>query len=218
MNSVGDAFAYPFRNVGWFSTIVLQGLILLIPIVGQIALLGWLLATMDNLRAGHPQMAPAGFHLERGIHLFGAEFVFGIALYIVPVILLAAGAAVEQLNNGAGIVLLTLGYLLELVAGLLFAFLLPALILITHEQGFSGAMNVRAVWRLATLSVGNTIVAALLVVLASFIGGVGVVLCFVGVLVTQPYAYAVLAGIVDWYGRTQTHTAPAGPGPAPGTM
>ena len=218
MNSVGDAFSYPFRSPGWFGTIVLQGLILIIPIIGQIALLGWLLKNMDNLREGRQELAPAGFHLGRGIHLFGAELVYGIALYIIPGILEGVGSAVYQNGNGsgAGLVLLTLGYLLNVVAGLLLAFLLSAVILVTHEQGFSGAMNVGGVWRLATLNVGNTIVAGLLIIVAQILGAVGIVLCFIGVFLTQPYGHAVMAGVVDWYRRTQAQRAPATPGPAPG--
>jgi hypothetical protein len=56
MNSPGDAFVFPFRSPNRFGTIVLQGLIL---IIGQIALLGWLLATLEELRAGRQEMAPA---------------------------------------------------------------------------------------------------------------------------------------------------------------
>jgi len=87
MDSAGDAFAFPFRSPNWLGTIVLQGLILIIPIIGQIALLGWLMVTVDNLRAGRQELAPAGFHLGRGIALFGVELIYGIALFIIPGIL-----------------------------------------------------------------------------------------------------------------------------------
>ena len=61
MNSVGDAFAYPFRDPGWAGKIAVQGLITIIPIVGWIATVGWLMLNYDNLRAGRQELAPAGW-------------------------------------------------------------------------------------------------------------------------------------------------------------
>lgn len=52
---------------GWFGPALCNGLIALIPIAGAMNLYGWSLTTADNLRAGYPLTAPAGFHyLGRG--------------------------------------------------------------------------------------------------------------------------------------------------------
>jgi hypothetical protein len=203
MNSVGDAFAFPFRSPGWLGTIVLQALITIIPIIGQIALFGWLLITLDNLRAGRQELAPAGFHLGRGISLFGVQLIYGIALFIVPGLLLGLGGATMNQSAGAGAVLVTLGSLLELVATLLLAFLMPVLILETGEHGFGGGLDVGAVWRRATANVSQTVIAALLIWVAQLIAGIGLVACFVGVFLTTVYAYAVIAGVVAWYERAE---------------
>ena len=80
MNSVGDAFSYQFQDPGWVGKILVQGLILIIPIVGLIATAGWLLMTFDNLRAGRRELAPAGFHLSRGLGLFGVWFLYSLVL------------------------------------------------------------------------------------------------------------------------------------------
>src|SRR5215472_14973507 len=125
MNSAGDAFAFPFRSPNWLGTVVLQALILIIPIVGQIALLGWLMVTVDNLRAGRQELAPAGFHLGRGIALFGVELIYGIGLFIIPGILEGIGSALLNQSTAGGAVLITISVLLYLVASLLLAFLLP---------------------------------------------------------------------------------------------
>jgi Protein of unknown function (DUF4013) len=210
MNSVGDAFGLPFRSPNWFGTIVLQGLILIIPIIGQISLLGWLLITLDNLRAGRQELAPAGFHLRRGIALFGVELIYGVVLFLVPSVLQGIGSAMAGQNNSAGgAVLVTISVLLQVAASLLLAFLTPVLIMRTSELGFSGGMDVGAVWRQATADVGQTVVAALLIWVAEIIGGLGLVLCFVGVLLTTVYANGVIAGIVSWYERTQGVSSPS---------
>lgn len=203
MNSVGDAFGFPFRSPNWLGTVVLQGLILIIPIIGQIALLGWLLVTIDNIRAGRYELAPAGFHLGRGIALFGVELVYGIGLFIIPGILQGLGSALLAGNNGFGGFLLTLALVLELAASLLLAFLTPVLILRTSQYGFAGGIDVGAVWQQATANVAQTVVAALLIYVAGLIASLGLILCFVGVLFTSIYAYGVTAGVVSWYERTQ---------------
>ena len=204
MNSAGDAFGLPFRSPNWFGTIVLQGLILIIPIIGQIALLGWMLITIDNLRAGRYELAPAGFHLGRGIALFGVELIYGVALGIVPAILYGIGGSLTAQNNSAGGgALLGLGGLLWAVVAVFLTFLTPALILRTSIGGFSGGMDVAAVWQQATANVGQTVIAALLIWVAGVIGSLGWILCFVGVLLTSVYAAGVSAGIVSWYERAQ---------------
>ena len=45
MTSVGDSFAWPFQDPGWFGKMVVQGLIFIIPIVGWIAMVGWFVMT-----------------------------------------------------------------------------------------------------------------------------------------------------------------------------
>jgi hypothetical protein len=208
MNSAGDAFAFPFRSPNWLGTIVLQGLILIIPIIGQIAVLGWMLATIDNLRAGRLELAPAGFYLGRGIVLFAVELIYAVALFLIPGILWGIGGSLIGQNNAAGGALFFVASLLDLVASLLLAFLTPVLILRTSEHGFAGAMDVGAVWREATADVGQTIIAALLIWVAALIGGLGLIVCFVGVFLTTAYAHAVTAGVVAWYERTQRVSSP----------
>ena len=203
MNSAGDAFGFPFRSPGWLGTVVVQGLILIIPIIGAISLLGWLLATLDNLRAGRQELAPAGFHLERGISLFGVQLIYGIVLGIVPAIVYSIGVTSVANGSGGGGPLLSLGLLLWLAAVLLFAFLWPVLVLRTSQGGFSAGMDVGAVWQQATANVGQTIIAALLIYVAQIIAGFGIILCFVGVFFTSVWAYGVAAGVVSWYERAQ---------------
>jgi len=209
MSSVGDAFGFPFRSPNWLGTVVVQGLILIIPIIGQIAILGWLLTTVDNLRAGRQELAPAGFYLGRGITLFGVQLVYGIGLFLVPGILQVIGSAMLGNNNGVGGAVLALAIVLELAASLLLVFLSPVLILRTSELGFGGAMDVSAVWQQATANVGQTVVAALLMYVAGLIASLGLILCFVGVFFTSVYAYGVTAGIVSWYERVQRFPSPS---------
>jgi hypothetical protein len=193
---------------------VVQGLIFIIPIVGWIALTGWLVLTIDNYRAGRRELPPAGFHLERGVPLFVVLLAYGIVIAIPITVLYTVGGAG---HNGA---VSALAGLINLALTLLFAFIAPSLILHTYRGGFNGGFDVNAVWETATANTSNTVIAGLLVYVARLVGGIGFLLCCVGALFTIPYSTAITAGIVTWYESTLSGSGPlaqsAPPPPPPG--
>ena len=205
MTSVGDSFAWPFQDPAWFSKIVVQGLIFIIPIVGWIALTGWLMIAIDNYRANRRELPPAGFHLERGLPLFVVLLVWGL-VFALPGIVLGGGGR----NSG----LSALGQLISFALSLFLAFLSPAIILQTYRSGFAGGFDINGVWQMSTSNPQNTIVAGLLLYVARLIGGLGFCLICIGLLFTIPYSTAVTAGIVTWFERQMTGPEPTGQAPA----
>jgi hypothetical protein len=177
-----------------------------------------MMLVFENARAGRRELPPAGFHLARGIGIFGVFLIYGLVLNVPTWILYTAGGIASGAASGRGFnvgaPLSALGFLWMFVAGLLLDFLVPSLIVNTYHGGFTGGMDVLRVWRLATVNVGNAIVAGLVVWVASVIGPLGFVLCCVGVFLTTVYQNAVQAGAAAWFEGAQT--APATP-PAPAT-
>ncbi|TMF22308.1 MAG: DUF4013 domain-containing protein [Chloroflexi bacterium] len=209
MTSAGDGFSWPFQDPQWASKILVQGLITLIPIVGWIATTGWLVLTIDNYRTGRRELPPYGFHLERGIVLFVVYVVYVIVFGIPGGIIESAGV-----NSDSG-GLQALGNLVGFVLSVLLAFLAPSIILHTYRSGFSGGFDVPGIWQMATANMTNTIIAGLLIWVASLIGGLGIVICCVGLIFTLPYSAAIVAGIVTWYEHITSGPATAGPATAP---
>jgi Protein of unknown function (DUF4013) len=193
MNSVGDSFAWPFQDPGWFGKMILQGLIGIIPIIGWIAAAGWMMLTIDNYRAGRRELPPAGFHLGRGAGIFFVYLIYSIVLAIPGGLITGLGGAG---NSGA---LAPLGNLIDFVLRLFLLFLAPAIILFTYRGGFSGGFDLNGIWRMATGSTTNTLLAGLVILVANIIGGLGAILCLVGLLFTIPYGLAITAGVVTWY-------------------
>jgi hypothetical protein len=206
VTSVGDSFSWPFQDPGWAGKLIVQGLIAIIPIVGWIAIAGWLMMTIDNYRAGRKELPPAGFHLERGIPIFLVLFVYGLVFAIPSAIL---GIVAGSNDNNASIA--AVGNLIGFLLSLLLAFLAPAIILQTYRAGFAGGFDVAGIWATATGNVATTVLAGLLIYVARIIGGIGFFLCCVGLLFTIPYSLAITAGIVVWYER---QLAAAGPTPS----
>jgi hypothetical protein len=212
VNSVGDAFGFPFRDPKWIEKILIQGLILIIPIVGVIALAGWMLITFDNLRAGRQELAPAGFDLSRGIGLFGAWLIYSLVLSLPGDVLSGVGGSFNASHNFSGNGFTSLGSLLGLAAQLLLYFLLPSIIVMTYHRGFSGGMDVDGVWRLATRNMNSSVMAGLIMFVAGILGAIGIVACCIGVFFTGVYAAAVMTGAASWFERQQA--LPAGAPPA----
>jgi hypothetical protein len=209
MNNVGDAFTYPFRDPGWVGKIAVQGLILIIPIVGWIATAGWLMLTYDNLRAGRPELPPAGFHLERGIGIFGVIVIYAIVINIPGSILDGIGGAMSRGNGFSYSPVSALGSLWSFAAQLFLDFLIPSLIVLTARNGFSGGLDVPRVWALATSQLNNSIIGGAVIFAASIIGGLGLIACCIGVFFTLTYAAAVQAGVAAWFEKVQA--APSAP-------
>ena len=218
MSTVGDSFAWAFRDPQWPSKMLVQGLIAIIPIVGWIAMNGWLMMAFENARQGKNELPPAGFHLERGFPIWVIFIVYGIVLGIPGGILYVVGALATNSSNNNGVIAVgaliqILGYLVSLAGSLFFRFLIPSLIVHVYRGGFSAGMDVQRVWQMATVNVNNSIVAGLIIFVASIIGGLGFIVCCIGLIFTVPYENTINAGAAAWWEKTHEvpSTAPTAP-------
>jgi hypothetical protein len=206
VDRVTDAFAWPARDPRWPAKLLVIGLILLIPIVGAINGLGWMLASLDRLRAGDETLAPANLgYISRGFRLFVVELAYGLviaavaAAVYVPALLLASG----QSHGSANPALISLAIALSLLAfsvatlgSLALNFVMPSIVLATDRGGIGGGLRAGAALRHARANIANTLIAGLMLIAAGFIGSLGLVACGIGVLFTTAYALAMQAWVV----------------------
>lgn len=206
MDRITDAFAWPLRDPGWLTKLLIIGVILLLPIVGAINGLGWMLASLDRLRAGEERLAPANLgYIGRGLPLFVVNFVYFLAVALVAALIYvpAVIAATNQSQGRVNPALVSLAILLSLLAfsvatlgSLALNFAMPSIVLATDRDGIRGGVQARAVLRAACANISNTLIAGLMLIAASFVGSLGLIACGVGILFTTAYALAMQAWIV----------------------
>ncbi len=206
MDRVADAFVWPFRDPEWINKILIMGLILLIPIVGGINGLGWMLATLDRLRAGEEKLPPANFdYLGRGFQLFVVYLVYYVglgfitAVLYVPAIFILAQQGHDMSNAflvALGIALLLLGAGVLTLASLALTFAMPSIVLAVDRGGIEGGLHIGQVVHRARASLINTLIAGLMLIAAGLVGQLGAIVCLIGVVFTSAYALAMQAWII----------------------
>ena len=206
MERITDAFAWPARDPEWLTKLLIIALTLLIPIVGAINGIGWMLATLDRLRAGEEAFAPANLsYIGRGVRLFVVNLLYGLAVVLiaaaiyVPALLIASSQSQGSANPALvslAIVLSLLAFSVATLGSLAFNFALPSIVLATDRDGIPGGLNVSAVVRRSRINGANTLIAGLMLIAAGFVGSLGIVLCGLGVLFTSAYALAMQAWII----------------------
>jgi Protein of unknown function (DUF4013) len=203
---ITEAFTWPVRDPEWPAKLLIIALTLLIPIIGAINGIGWMLATLDRLRAGEEKLAPANLtYLGRGTRVFAVQLVYGltvvaIALLIyVPAIVLSIRQGQGSANPaviGAALLLYLVGFGVITILRLAIEFAMPAIVLAPDRRGISGGLQVDAVIRRCRMNLTNTLIAGLMLIAASFVGSLGIIACGIGVLFTVAYALAMQAWII----------------------
>ncbi len=205
MDRIADAFVWPVRDPEWVTKILIIGLINLIPILGAINGIGWMLASLDRLRAGEEKLAPANLdNLGRGARVFVVELIYALAVVAIGMVfyLPALAITVQQNQGHANAGLIALALILTLAAfglialgSLALTFMLPSVILATDAGGIGAGLHVGAVLKRSRANPINTLLAGLMLIAASFVSSLGVIACGLGAIFTAAYAQAMQAWI-----------------------
>jgi hypothetical protein len=177
---IGQALGFVFEDEEWAKKILVGALLVLIPIFGQFALMGYGIAVTRNVISGKSHPLPAWDDLGR-YFMDGLMFWVVTLVYALPVIVMmcplmmvwilpAFSADQEGLSNVlVGIAGLASSVLicLALLYGLFMALLTPVLQIRYAETGEIGAcLRLGEVFRFLVASIGNIVVSQLVVWIA----------------------------------------------------
>jgi uncharacterized protein DUF4013 len=228
---IGKAFGFVFEDEEWVSKVLIGGLIFLIPLIGQFAVIGYSLKVAQNVLQGNPRPLPTwsefGDHIMRGLYVFVIKLVYALPALILAGVfacsVISATAAAGQRNQqaGAGIGLLgtCLIPLIVIVALLSSLLSYPAIGRYLATNSLSEAFKFSDVIASVRGNLTPWLMLLLVGILAGFVGGLGSIACGVGLLFTYFYSQCVigyaLGQTVAQVGGTMQPPIPPGYGPPP---
>lgn len=223
---IGRAFTFIREDEEWVTKILLGGLILLIPIVGWLAIVGYMLEVARNVSQGSPRPLPSwnkfGDLLTQGFYGFVIALVYQIPVIILSVLtscLTAVSTASNDNGAAVGIVLLfvLLLNLLQFVVGLVMQLgVFGGYVRYIQTNSLSAALQFRDVITMIRASLKTWLMLLLMYILCGIVGSLGIIACGIGVLFTAVYGQAAfgyfLGQVVAQMGGTSRYVPPVDPG------
>jgi hypothetical protein len=213
---IGTSFTYMFQDEDWIKKVLIGGVVAFIPIV-NFAAIGYVIQVLRNVRDGQslplPEWDQFGQYFKDGLWVFLILLVWAIPIIIVAC-LQGVGTALlaeanEDVASAVGIVSACFSCLMALW-GLVMGVATPAIMIRYAEVGqFSVGFQFSELLAVITANVGSYIVALLLMWVASFVASFGVILCVVGVIFTQFWAYLVSGNLLGQLAAQQQYTEAA---------
>ena len=208
------AMTYATADPDWVRKSLIAGVVFFIPFVGPFVLLGWQKRLMDQALT-NPEIPAIDFgpDLAEGVRVFVALMITTAPAIAILVVVQCAGflpavalAPIE--NEGVRAVITMATSLLMLVGTGIFMLLMIAYQVLMPDllrRIFRGELA-------PVLSLGKSIsaikrqptpyvVAFVGILLAQIIGSLGVVLCFVGIVLTYPLSLLVLSHVLAQWDR-----------------
>lgn len=198
---IGRTFSYVTEDERWVTKVLIGGLVGLIPIVGQLAVLGYMFKVAQNVARGSerplPEWSEFGDLIMRGLYGVVISLVYFIP-YIVMAMIFACvtgglGAASDSSDSGAASVA---GGLACLFVPLMLIFAIGGAILawggyaryIATGQ-LSEAFKFGEVVALIRNNISLWLMMLVVGLLSGVVASLGIIACGVGVLFTSFYAY-----------------------------
>jgi hypothetical protein len=216
---IGRSFTFMFDDEKWIEKIAIGGLLFLtvaIPLVNiftGLVIVGYTLRLLKNVADGDPTPLPAwddwGGDWMKGLMVALAAIIYSIPIILISVFTSLMGAVVGQAQNAEGLVGVCAAGLscLSGLWGLAVAIVFPAAVIKYVDEGeFSSFFKFSDIFRFISDNLSNYIVALLLIIVARIIGGLGVILCVIGVFLTMFWSTLVMGHLL---GQVWAQAAPA---------
>ena len=204
---IGKSFTFVFEDEAWLTKILIMAAILflgvffswlvLIPAIVAAALInGYMVEIIRNVLRGQldelPEWDNWGDLIVDGLKVIVIQLVYALPAIIVGLCLSIAMTAAG--NNGEGLVvfLSVIMSCLILLWAIVVSILLPAATAIfAATNDLAAAFRFGEVFALVRNNLSTYLITFIMSWVASFIGGLGSIVCGVGAFITGPYGYMV---------------------------
>lgn len=199
----GKAFSFPFSDQDWMKKIGIIALVSLIPIIGQMVLLGWALQITRKIIQNEVVQLPE-LNFSEQLNLGFKAFIIGLVFSLPGMIFQIPIQVVQPVTSWLGFDEGSISWLViglgvccggfQFIYTLIASYIIPA-----AYSNFLAKDSLRAGFHLGEIFglVKAAPVAYLMVFLGSilcfFISMAGLIACVIGVFVTTTYSQAVLA-------------------------
>lgn len=195
---ISRAFSFVSNDRDWISKLIIAGLITLIPIVGPLYLSGWMVEIARRYYASGTEILPEvnfGRYIANGF-----KIVIVVLVYMIPVMFLSfftqaltgmfANTDQSAIQLIGFFMICPIGIIILILSLVLEAFLTAGWMRYVKTDNWKEAFNFPRIWKMVIENLKVVIILLLLNLLAQFIGGLGVILCVIGLLFTMPYSMA----------------------------
>jgi hypothetical protein len=226
---IGKAFSFVFDDEQWVTSILIMGLLILVPILGSIMLIGYMMETARNVAMNSPRPLPKWDNFGEKLSLGFAGFVISL-VYALPIIVLAglitcvavalggASGSEEAMGAVLGGTFLCILPLIILAALVIQPLMLAAIVRYLQTGRLGDAFQFGTVVAMVRQDLGGWVVLWLLSILAGIIGSLGSMV-IIGFIFTVPYSQAAFGHLLGQ--KLQQLGRPAGydyPSPVGPTM
>ena len=198
------AFSFVFDDQDWVQKIIIGGLIGLIPIIGQLAVFGYMIAIIRNVIRGEAQPLPEwsdfGQMIIDGLYTLIIGLIYTLPIWIVMCLIMfpmmaIGGAFGDDGDMGVigGLGICCFAFFAPIYGIAMAWFFLPAAMARYADTG--DMMSALRFGEILAITRANPIVflmALLVAMVANFVAGFGMILCCIGFLFTQFYSYCVI--------------------------
>ncbi len=197
----GRAFRFITEDPDWLKKLAITGLIAFIPVIGAIALLGWMLEITRRVITDDSQPLPGWENfsslLTNGLKAYVVTFAYALPIFLLSVCaqltipLMTTAGDQEQI----GLIISLFAFCLScmvILFSLVLAFIIPAAFASLAASGeIKDAFNFNHVFALIRSAMGAYLLTIVGGMAAGFISSAGAFLCFVGIIITAPFGLAV---------------------------
>lgn len=213
---IGAAFKFATSDPDWWKKMLVAGLVILIPLIGLVAMLGWMREIFFRVREGKeglPSM-DLGRHMGEGWTPLVA--VLNLSLLAIPILfpMLCAGGFIAVGQETGNESLSSLGLIFMMISQGIVMLLSLGMNFIAPEvwrRGFHGELGPLFSFGSSLRTIREHAMPCLLVFVgflaANLVASVGVFACYIGVFLTMPLAYVVQAHLLaQWDAIVTGHT------------